>query len=135
MPQSRGPSIGRLLFALAALPAASAQERAAHLTLELRDAETRDAVLDARCGLVDPASGEVEGAKEAGIELSPEKLSPAALRGLVEEFVSREGTDYGHADTSSQIEALRLIRENGSIDSRVVDRILDNNARALYGLD
>ena len=45
------------------------------------------------------------------------------------------GTDYGHADTSSQIEALRLIRENGNIDSRVVDRILDDNARALYGLE
>ena len=45
------------------------------------------------------------------------------------------GTDYGHADTSSQIEALRLIRENGSIDKTVIDRILDDNARALYGLD
>ena len=45
------------------------------------------------------------------------------------------GTDYGHADTSSQIEALRLLRENGGIDKRVVDRILDDNARALYGLN
>ena len=45
------------------------------------------------------------------------------------------GTDYGHADTSSQIEALRLLRENGGVETSVVDRILDDNARALYGLD
>ena len=32
------------------------------------------------------------------------------------------GTDYGHADTSSQIEALRLLKENGSIDKRVARR-------------
>lgn len=27
-------------------------------------------------------------------------LSEAALRGLIEEFVTREGTDYGHEDHS-----------------------------------
>ncbi len=31
----------------------------------------------------------------AGVELSPDDLSPEALRGLVEEFVTRDGTDYG----------------------------------------
>jgi hypothetical protein len=30
-----------------------------------------------------------------GVELSPDDLSPEALRGLVEEFVTRDGTDYG----------------------------------------
>lgn len=30
-----------------------------------------------------------------GIRLAPDELSPAALRGLVEEFVTRDGTDYG----------------------------------------
>jgi predicted TIM-barrel fold metal-dependent hydrolase len=45
------------------------------------------------------------------------------------------GTDYGHADTSAQIEALRLLRNNGTLEPVVVDRILDANARALYGLD
>lgn len=43
------------------------------------------------------------------------------------------GTDYGHADTSSQIEALRLLKANGRIAPAVIDRILDGNARALYG--
>ncbi len=31
----------------------------------------------------------------AGVELEPDQLSESALRGLVEEFVTREGTDYG----------------------------------------
>ncbi|HEY4264363.1 MAG TPA: hypothetical protein VGM72_03530, partial [Micropepsaceae bacterium] len=45
------------------------------------------------------------------------------------------GTDYGHADTSAQIEALRIVRKEGKVDASVIDRILDDNARALYGLD
>ena len=45
------------------------------------------------------------------------------------------GTDYGHADTSAQIEALRLLKKDGKVDKAVIDRILDDNARALYGLN
>ena len=45
------------------------------------------------------------------------------------------GTDYGHADTSSQIEALRLLKTEGKVAPAIVDRILDANARALYGLN
>ncbi len=44
------------------------------------------------------------------------------------------GTDYGHADTSSEIEALRKLKQDGRLSGRAVDRILDDNARALYGL-
>jgi predicted TIM-barrel fold metal-dependent hydrolase len=44
------------------------------------------------------------------------------------------GTDYGHADTSTEIEALRKIKDDGKISSAVADRILDANARALYGI-
>src|SRR6266446_4668438 len=45
------------------------------------------------------------------------------------------GTDYGHADTSSQIEALRLLKNDGKIEKSVIDRILNANARALYGFN
>lgn len=45
------------------------------------------------------------------------------------------GTDYGHADTSSEIEALRLLKDDGRVPAHVVDKILDDNAKALYGLD
>jgi predicted TIM-barrel fold metal-dependent hydrolase len=44
------------------------------------------------------------------------------------------GTDYGHADTSTEIEALRKIKADGKISASVADKILDSNARALYGL-
>ncbi|MGH7824538.1 MAG: amidohydrolase family protein, partial [Candidatus Binatia bacterium] len=43
------------------------------------------------------------------------------------------GTDYGHNDTSSEILALRKLREAGDVPPHVVRKILDDNARALYG--
>jgi uncharacterized protein YheU (UPF0270 family) len=36
-----------------------------------------------------------EGGGRGGVVLPPEGLSPEALRGLIEEFVTRDGTDYG----------------------------------------
>lgn len=44
------------------------------------------------------------------------------------------GSDYGHDDTSAELEALRHFKTAGTLPSRVVDKILDDNARALYGL-
>ena len=44
------------------------------------------------------------------------------------------GTDYGHQDQSSEIEALRIIRDKGDVEPRVVDKILGDNALAFYGL-
>ncbi|MDA1036174.1 MAG: hypothetical protein O3B65_04755, partial [Chloroflexi bacterium] len=43
------------------------------------------------------------------------------------------GTDYGHADQSSEIEALRIFQEQGQVPSAIVSKILDDNARAFYG--
>jgi predicted TIM-barrel fold metal-dependent hydrolase len=44
------------------------------------------------------------------------------------------GTDYGHHDTSTEIEALRRLRTDGKVPPSVVDKILGPNAQALYGL-
>lgn len=44
------------------------------------------------------------------------------------------GTDYGHADTSAEIEALRKLKADGGLSSDVVDKILYANPRALYDL-
>jgi predicted TIM-barrel fold metal-dependent hydrolase len=44
------------------------------------------------------------------------------------------GSDYGHADTSSEIEALRNLKEKAEVSPAVIDKILFNNAKALYGL-
>ena len=44
------------------------------------------------------------------------------------------GTDYGHSDNASEIEALRKLRSEGRLPPRVIDKILDDNARALYAI-
>ena len=44
------------------------------------------------------------------------------------------GTDYGHADTSSEIEALQKLKEDGKVSPTAVNKILDQNPRALYSL-
>ena len=44
------------------------------------------------------------------------------------------GSDYGHADTSAEIAALRKLKEKGDVEPRVIDKILYDNAKALYGL-
>jgi uncharacterized protein len=44
------------------------------------------------------------------------------------------GTDYGHADNAAEIVALRKLRNEGRLPGRVIDKILDNNPRSLYGL-
>jgi predicted TIM-barrel fold metal-dependent hydrolase len=45
------------------------------------------------------------------------------------------GTDYGHADTSAVLEALRhLKRQEDRVDPAAIEKILDDNPRALYAL-
>jgi predicted TIM-barrel fold metal-dependent hydrolase len=44
------------------------------------------------------------------------------------------GTDYGHNDTATEIEALRHLRHDGEVSAVAINKILDENARALYGL-
>lgn len=44
------------------------------------------------------------------------------------------GSDYGHADTATEIEALTKLRLSGEVSAAAINKILDDNARALYGL-
>jgi predicted TIM-barrel fold metal-dependent hydrolase len=44
------------------------------------------------------------------------------------------GTDYGHQDQSSEIEAMRVMREKGEVEPRIVDKIMGDNAVAFYGI-
>jgi len=44
------------------------------------------------------------------------------------------GSDYGHQDTSAEIEALREIKKKGEVRTEVIDKILYANAKELYGL-
>jgi predicted TIM-barrel fold metal-dependent hydrolase len=44
------------------------------------------------------------------------------------------GTDYGHNDTSSEINAMRKLKADGKIPPASIDKILGKNAQALYNL-
>ena len=44
------------------------------------------------------------------------------------------GTDYGHTDVSSDVDAIRVFRERTDISEDVKRKILSDNARRLYGL-
>ena len=60
----------------------------------------------------DPVSG--------GVELSPDDLSPEALRGLVEEFVTRDGTDYGDVERSVEDKVEQVLAQLASGEARIV---------------
>jgi len=44
------------------------------------------------------------------------------------------GTDYGHADLSTEIHALENFKANSGVSAETTRKILDDNPRALYGL-
>jgi predicted TIM-barrel fold metal-dependent hydrolase len=44
------------------------------------------------------------------------------------------GTDYGHADSSTELDALRTLQESGGITAQMHKKIVEDNPRAFYGL-
>ena len=44
------------------------------------------------------------------------------------------GSDYGHSDTSSELEALRHLKSDGRIEPSVIDKILSENPSKLYAI-
>jgi predicted TIM-barrel fold metal-dependent hydrolase len=44
------------------------------------------------------------------------------------------GTDYGHTDASSEVDAIDIFRANDSLPETIKKKILDDNPRALYTL-
>ncbi len=55
-----------------------------------------------------------------GVELSPDDLSPEALRGLVEEFVTRDGTDYGAVERGVEEKIAQVLAQLRSGEVRLV---------------
>lgn len=44
------------------------------------------------------------------------------------------GSDYGHADTATEIEALRYLKQKGELSATAIGKILTDNPTALYNL-
>ncbi len=55
-----------------------------------------------------------------GVELSPDDLSPEALRALVEEFVTRDGTDYGAVERGVEEKIAQVLAQLRSGEARLV---------------
>lgn len=54
---------------------------------------------------------EPEPIKSRGVEIPYGKLSPEALQGIAEEFVSREGTDYGPREYTFDAKVKTVIQQ------------------------
>lgn len=57
---------------------------------------------------------------QEGVEVPFEDLSAAALRGIVESFVNREGTDYGAVERSLDEKVADVMRQLEAGSARVV---------------
>lgn len=55
--------------------------------------------------------------KEIPIEISPSQLSPQALAGIIENFILREGTDYGSVEVpyEKKVQQIRRQIDTGKI--------------------
>ena len=58
--------------------------------------------------------------RERGTELPADQLSPEALRGLVEEFVTRDGTDYGVVERSVEEKIAGVMAQFAAGEARIV---------------
>jgi uncharacterized protein YheU (UPF0270 family) len=46
-----------------------------------------------------------------GIEVPYDQLNPDTLRALVEEFITREGTDYGQVEVDLETKVMQVLRQ------------------------
>mgnify|MGYP003554659217 FL=1 len=61
------------------------------------------------------------------IEVPHDELSAEALRGVVESFVLREGTDYGERDVSHEAKIAQVIRQLERGEARILFDPLDSS--------
>jgi uncharacterized protein YheU (UPF0270 family) len=57
---------------------------------------------------------------ESPIAVPHTALSPEALRGVIESFVLREGTDYGERDVSHESKVADVLRQLERGDARIM---------------
>jgi len=56
----------------------------------------------------------------AGVVLAADQLSPEAIRGLVEEFVTRDGTDYGAIEAGVEAKIAQVTAQLASGEAHIV---------------
>lgn len=61
-----------------------------------------------------------EDADRRGVVLPPDALSPEALSDLVEEFVTRDGTDYGAVERGVEGKVAQVMAQLRSGEARLV---------------
>jgi hypothetical protein len=61
-----------------------------------------------------------EDADRRGVELPLDALSPEALRNMVEEFVTRDGTDYGAVELGVEEKVAQVMAQLRSGEARLV---------------
>lgn len=44
------------------------------------------------------------------------------------------GTDYGHTDPTGEVQAFQIMKEKSTVGPAIIQKIVDTNARALYGI-
>ena len=49
--------------------------------------------------------------QQPAVEVPHEQLSPEALRGVIESFVLREGTEYGERDVALETKVTQVLRQ------------------------
>ena len=92
---------------------------------EPNDHDAGDAEADADVQAEADDEAEVE---KRFVFVSPDALSPEAFRGLVEEFVSREGTDYGLHEKSFEDKLRDVERQLESGEARIVYDLVEDRA-------
>ena len=61
------------------------------------------------------------------VEVPHDELSAEALRGVVESFVLREGTDYGERDVSHETKIAQVVRQLERGEARILFDPLDSS--------
>lgn len=62
------------------------------------------------------------------VVIDPRDLSPDALRGLVEEFVTREGTDYGFREKELEEKVEDVERQLRTGEARIIYDLVEERA-------
>ena len=73
----------------------------------------------------------METEKEECLIIDPNQLSKEVLENLVEEFILREGTDYGHSETTLEDKKKRVFNQLEKNHIKIVYSTLTENCTLL----